>query len=320
MGNQQGVEDDREHFGAFLDVVDRLRPLFVEIENVLGLQKPEHGPLRQSLQARLEASGYAVKLYEVDASRFEVPQQRKRVLILASRWGLPRAPTPPAVVSKTAGEALKAFDSFGEKAEPSLVLTEKAMTRHAKYEATASGRPSHVMADRPARTVTPGNLRAHGKDAMRILKANGQQRILSVPEAAALQSFPQYFSFNSVSDSRARLLIGNAYPPMLGFHLSEHWRRLHALGACLYARCYSLMCALPSATPRPSLDEALDLRVATALMEALRICPTHETLAYVHVEEEPSVFALNPYGGAQLPRESAGGRLLYARGSKMDGC
>ena len=148
----------------------------------------------------------------MDASRFDVPQQRKRVLVLASLWGLPRAPTPPAVVYTTAGEALQPFNSFEGRAEPSLVLTEKAVAGHAKYKATAGGRPRHVMVDRPTRTVTPGNLRAHGKDAMRVLDADGQQRTLAIPEAAALQSFPSYFSFAKVSDSKARHLLAMPTP------------------------------------------------------------------------------------------------------------
>ena len=98
------------------------------------------------------------------------------------------------------------------------------------------------------------------------------QRALTIEEAAALQSFPSRFSFSDVGVSTARVMVGNAHPPMLGYHMSELWRRLHALAACLYARCHALLCEHMPASPR---DVPVEFRgcLSRALLEARHLCP-----------------------------------------------
>ena len=98
------------------------------------------------------------------------------------------------------------------------------------------------------------------------------QRALTNEEAAALQSFPSTFSFDGASLSAAREMIGNAQPPLLGFHMSELWRRLHALAACLYARCHALLCEYMPSSPQHIPDEFRGC-LSRALLEARHLCP-----------------------------------------------
>lgn len=76
--------------------------------------------------------------------------------------------------------------------------------------------------DHPARTLT-----AHiGKDTYsHIHYDDSQRRVLSVREAARLQSFPDGFRFEGAMNAAFRQ-IGNAVPPLLAYHLALHVRRL----------------------------------------------------------------------------------------------
>ena len=50
------------------------------------------------------------------------------------------------------------------------------------------------------------------------------QRRLSVRECARLQTFPDNYEFvtDKISASEAYKLIGNAVPPLLGYHIAKH--------------------------------------------------------------------------------------------------
>jgi DNA (cytosine-5)-methyltransferase 1 len=76
--------------------------------------------------------------------------------------------------------------------------------------------------DRPSWTVT-----AHlSKDCYsHIHPDDSQARTVSVREAARLQSFPDSFDFVGSTGECFRQ-IGNAVPPLLGFHLAKNIRRL----------------------------------------------------------------------------------------------
>jgi DNA (cytosine-5)-methyltransferase 1 len=86
--------------------------------------------------------------------------------------------------------------------------------------------------DRPARTVM-----AHiGKDSYtHIHYDSNQARVISVREAARLQSFPDGFSFSGTMNSAFRQ-IGNSVPPLLSFRLAKHLLRL--VGASVKERAY----------------------------------------------------------------------------------
>jgi DNA (cytosine-5)-methyltransferase 1 len=79
-----------------------------------------------------------------------------------------------------------------------------------------------MEADQPARTLT-----AHiGKDTYsHIHYDSSQARVISVREAARLQSFPDGFEFTGPMNAAFRQ-IGNAVPPLLAFHMAAAIKRL----------------------------------------------------------------------------------------------
>ena len=320
LGKGGGSSDSRDGFPALLKIIQDVQPLFVEIENVMGLEK--HPDVLRTIFWELDKLGYAAQMKEVDASQYEVPQKRRRLLILASKWGVPNPPLPSPTLARTMEEALSPLGAFNPGSHPELELSEAELERHAEYERrNGTITPRRLERQQPARTVTGGNLRKSGKDALRLTRDDGMQRALTVEEGAALQSFPSNFSFEGVAHSSGCLMVGNAHPPMLGFYMSGMWRRLHALAACLFARCHKLL-----STHMPSSAQYIPVEfhacLSRAIMEARHLCPKEvpcfaishvfmvATRDDVDVPPTIDVAAVNPYGGHPLSYDSIGGRLL----------
>ncbi|MEU0237133.1 DNA cytosine methyltransferase [Nocardiopsis sp. NPDC006198] len=77
-------EDRRkELWGAYLDVVKRLQPRVVLMENVPDMGLGDDFFVVRTIEQQLEDLGYATQVKLVDAWRYGVPQHRKRLILLA---------------------------------------------------------------------------------------------------------------------------------------------------------------------------------------------------------------------------------------------
>jgi site-specific DNA-cytosine methylase len=99
-------------------------------------------------------------------------------------------------------------------------LNEKHDKYIAVYEKKSQCRPRDLDPNRPSRTVTCRNLYAMTGDMLRIKLGDGRRRMLSVREAARLQSFPDWFEFEG-AETRQLEMIGNAVPPLLGLAVAR---------------------------------------------------------------------------------------------------
>ncbi|MFF8450275.1 DNA cytosine methyltransferase [Streptomyces leeuwenhoekii] len=100
-GKQLGKADERDLFPAMLNLVDKLNPRAVMIENVRGIMDPKFDDYRDWIKARLQGGWYRADDgqmthedglgYEVcewgvlEASDFGVPQLRPRAILVAFR-------------------------------------------------------------------------------------------------------------------------------------------------------------------------------------------------------------------------------------------
>ncbi|MFF0536908.1 DNA cytosine methyltransferase [Streptomyces coelicoflavus] len=100
-GKQLGKHDERDLFPRMLQLVEKLKPRAVMIENVRGIMDPKFADYRDWIKARLEGGtyraddgqtvhedglGYTVCKWDVlEASDFGVPQLRPRAILVAFR-------------------------------------------------------------------------------------------------------------------------------------------------------------------------------------------------------------------------------------------
>jgi len=249
QNREQRVDDPKRFLLLeFLRFVKDLRPHFVVVENVPGMQKvdAESGPFRAFVEWLLE-NQYAVDFRVVRASSYGVPQVRKRLVLVASRVG--RVNIPEA----THGDGLLPLSTVGDwirnlpaiqagetsPSDDSHAAMGLSKTNLERIRATAEGAgreswPEHLLlnchAGHSGHSDVYGRLAwdrpASGLTTRCISYSNGrfghpeQDRAISVREAALLQTFPIDFQLSGSTLSRARQ-VGNAVPPLLAKRIGE---------------------------------------------------------------------------------------------------
>jgi DNA (cytosine-5)-methyltransferase 1 len=205
-----------------------LRPRWVVIENVVSMQSWQSYP---DWMAKLQKLGYHIRELKLNASHFQVPQSRRRLIIVADRLQQPSVPRPKSrrvtpvrkiileqgrtsnysfktrpLFSKTRAPATlerarRAMQEIGEK-EPFLLVY---------YGSDAAGGWQSV--ERPLRTITTLD-----RFALVTPTTEGHQmRMLQPPELAAAMGFPKTYLWPLGITRREHIkLIGNAVaPPMM---------------------------------------------------------------------------------------------------------
>jgi site-specific DNA-cytosine methylase len=182
-----------------------LQPKVIVMEEVASAQEAV-----DNVVGYLENKNYAVKQATLDASHYNVPQSRKRIILVATSAGndfvppIPRAPM-------TAKDALYRSPRPAQ-GDPVSAYARKRILELQKSETRLIGGNYGVMnLDRPSPTIHTQTSSATGPFT---IKRGTQYHTMSEEEAARLQSFPASFRFEGSSTS-VRRQIGNAVPPML---------------------------------------------------------------------------------------------------------
>ena len=87
QGTRSHHDDRRQLWQAYLDVIERVRPAAVLMENVPDMALRDDLAIIREMTARLEACGYDAETQLMDAWRHGVPQHRQRLFMVASRDG-----------------------------------------------------------------------------------------------------------------------------------------------------------------------------------------------------------------------------------------
>lgn len=245
--NRSSSDPRRALLQEFQRFISKLRPELVIIENVPGLQKPTNGgPLGKFLRA-LSDYGYQVEVSILRALEFGVPQERKRLVVVASRLGPPMLPRPthiatlrpPRTVRQTIGHLRPLDDGQIDALDPDHAVMRLSPTNKARIRATPEGgdrrdwdeallsqchraHGGHTDAygrmwwDRPATGLTTRCLSySNGR-----FGHPEQDRAISLREAALIQTFPGSFRFSGSLTSRGRQ-VGNAVPPLMARRIAE---------------------------------------------------------------------------------------------------
>jgi DNA (cytosine-5)-methyltransferase 1 len=241
---KDGSSDDRwnllEHFGR---LAVELKPDFVTMENVPNLEKQE---VFRQFVATLTGEGYKVSHEVVDCSEFGVPQQRRRLVLLASKHGAISLIRPKSrrTTRKTVKQAIGNLPRIAAgsvcKTDP---LHQAGELSELNLKRIRASKPGGTWRDWDKKLVAPCHKRKTGKTYPGVYGRMAwnepaptmttqyyafgsgrfghptQARAISLREGAILQSFPRDYKFvasgKPIFRKNVGRLIGNAVPVKL---------------------------------------------------------------------------------------------------------
>lgn len=215
-----GYKDERGML--FFEMVKILRerhPRFFIAENVKGLLSANKGKAFPMIIEEFETAGYKVVHKLLNAEEYGVPQRRQRVVIVGFRdeddYNRFNYPTP-INSRKTLGDVIDlSADNddkwfFSQKAVDGMMAVREKMNK---------GRVQNL--DEPCNTISShlAKVSLNSTDPVRFV--NDRYRRFTPRECARIQSFPDSFVLDSVSEARQYKAIGNAVPPVMMWYIAR---------------------------------------------------------------------------------------------------
>ena len=241
---------ERTLLGEFGRLVETCLPDHILIENVPGMAKVKGFSTFQRFLRTLHINEYRFTYDFLDAKHYGVPQNRRRLVLLASRRGQPSLPYPSHGPSHTPFTTVReAIASYPEIAAgechplvPNHVaapVTEINLERLKQTPLNGGDRrswPIHLhlpchRSDHCGHTDVYGRMSWESPAPALTARCNSisngryghpnQNRAISLREAAALQSFPDSYHFYGTSTHIAKQ-IGNAVPVRVAEQIARH--------------------------------------------------------------------------------------------------
>lgn len=217
-----GYKDDKgKLFFEMVRVLKQKQPRFFIAENVKGLLSANKKKAFPMIIKEFESAGYYVHFKVLNAADFGVPQKRERVFIIGFRefdefmsYNFPKPTTPTDKIALS--EVLEAYADKDEKWYFSQKAVDGMMRVRAKMN---KGRNQDIT--KPCNTISSHLAKVSLNSTDPVLLVEGRYRRFTPREAANIQSFPESFELNSVSDNRQYRAIGNAVPPVLMWHIAK---------------------------------------------------------------------------------------------------
>lgn len=217
-----GYKDERGMlFFEMVKILKEKNPRYLIAENVKGLLSANKGKAFPMIIQEFERAGYHIKFKLFNASEYGVPQKRERIIIVGFREYSDYVhfsfPKPTTLFNKVPlRDVLNESDNSNER----LFFSEKAvagmMTVRDKMN---KGRAQFL--DEPCNTISSHLAKVSLNSTDPVLFVNGRYRRFSSNECARIQSFPESFRWDSVSEAKQLKAIGNAVPPVLMWHIAN---------------------------------------------------------------------------------------------------
>jgi DNA (cytosine-5)-methyltransferase 1 len=217
----RGYKDGKLFF-EMVNVLKEKKPRYFIGENVKGLLSANKGQAFPMIVKEFEKAGYYIHHKLLNASEFGVPQKRERVFIVGFRefddYFKFRFPQPNTLYGskvklKQVIDAKADLDDkwfFSQRAVDGMLRVREKMNK---------GRVQDL--EQPCNTISShlAKVSLNGTDP--VLMVNGKYRRFTPREAANIQSFPESFKLDLVSENRQYRAIGNAVPPVLMWHVAN---------------------------------------------------------------------------------------------------
>jgi len=259
VGKRDTADPRNSLWTHYLELVSKIRPAYVLIENVEGMAVMKSGKICEGIVEAFESIGYGMKWKIFRACDFGVPQLRRRLVFMGWLDGLaePKFPQPTVARAVTVADAISDLPSLrsGESA------TKYSVKPRSDYQARLRGKQdklnNHEAANHPPHLVEilqhipdggnrksiPAHLqpksgfhnsyaRLHSLKPAVAVTSNMRKpssarathptdhRGLTVREGLRLQSFPDDFVVLGSRTSQY-LQVGNAVPPLLASEFAK---------------------------------------------------------------------------------------------------
>lgn len=243
-GAARGIKDKRgQLFYDFIRILEEKQPKFFLAENVSGMLISKHNEALEGIKElfRNAGEGYELSFQMLNASDYNVPQDRKRVFFIGIRKDLGfkyKFPTQtfPKVsleeaISDLQGTALPALEFNNTNGRDCKVANHEFMI--GSFSTIYMSRNRVRAWDEQSFTIQAGGRHApiHPQaPKMKFIEQNkrifvpGKEdlyRRLSVRECARIQTFPDEFVFHYDKVAAGYKMIGNAVPVNLAKFLAE---------------------------------------------------------------------------------------------------
>lgn len=241
-GALRGINDKRgQLFFDFIRILEAKQPKFFLAENVSGMLLPRHKDALQNIKEMFKNAGYELSFQLLNASNYNVPQDRKRVFFIGIRKDLgfkfefptttfPKISLEEAISDLQEGvlPALEYNKTNGDNCSIpnheymignfSTIFMSRNRVRswdEQSFTIQAGGRHAPIHPQAPKMKFIEQNKRIFvpGKEHL--------YRRLSIRECARIQTFPDNFIFHYDKVAAGYKMIGNAVPVNLAKFLAE---------------------------------------------------------------------------------------------------
>ena len=303
-----GYKDERGMlFFEMVKILKQKQPRFFIAENVKGILSANGGKAFPMIIKEFRDAGYHVTYKLLNASDYGVPQKRERVIIMGFKNGDDFCKFHyPSKVRQEDRKVLGDVIDPKENTNESLFFSDRAVAGMlAVREKMNKGR---VMAlNEPCNTVSAHLAKVSLNSTDPVFMVNGRYRRFSAREAANIQSFPDSFRLDSVSQNRQYKAIGNAVPPVMMWHVIKALQKIFVIHQLDFASTFE---QYPTSIVSRTMDEISSLTVGGEKYDHTK----NVLISYVkadNVEQYLDNTAKIYYTGKKFPATVALNKLYY---------
>lgn len=222
-----GYKDERGMlFFEMVKILKERQPRFFIAENVKGILSANAGKAFPMIINEFRDARYHVMYKLLNASDYGVPQKRERVIIMGFlKEDDYRVFKYPSKIKREDYKVLGDVILEEENNNESLFFSEKAVAgMMAVRDKMNKGRTQNL--EEPCNTISAHLAKVSLNSTDPVLMVDGRYRRFSAREAARIQSFPDSFKLDSVSQGRQYKAIGNAVPPVMMWHIIKALQKI----------------------------------------------------------------------------------------------